>query len=477
MADWPMVAWEIGAAGWASDHDRALKLFDHALADELAPRRDLQLLRARHLFFAVYLDSICDLLASEFGGALSLGNHGKRLSWQPFLGTDRSYQMNLFMGTIFLCRDVPKLRTNLTDAEKAHLRYAIADVENADAELEQEGHVFQLILPACLYSIGRYHEAADAYRRLLSKYAPETNRARIPVFRSIAACHESAGDLKMSDSTLAELLEVFPGEKGVRPDRIRLLMRQTDQHRALQMLKEEADLDSSVSEDPLASLALTLGEIVSEQSSGDFSSAIARGFLERNPAVSSLIDALHGEYWPTYRKLSEAARAEWRYGTTQSHYFSAIDPSQSLKARKDAIRNFAKSVELEIHDFFVAFREWLKQAGTTEPLAETRENAGNALQRKFVSEIRSARGGLMLSLGEMYELLALYRVPRSMLVAELAEFHSWLKLQCPAIFGVVRAIDDINRVRNLATHANVDPAEIERTVLNCRQVQDAIKGR
>jgi len=477
MHDWPMVAWEIGTAGWASDHDRALRLFDHALAHELAPRRDLQLLRARHLFFVVNLGSIYDLLASEVKGALPAGNYGKRYSWLPFLGTDRSYQMDLFIGAILLCHDVRKLRTNLTDEEKAHLRYAIADIENAGTDLKEEQYVFNLILPACLYSIARYHEAANAYKRLLLKYTPETNRARIPVYRSIAVCHESAGELQMSDSTLAELLQIFPGEQGIRRDRIRLLVRQNDRDGAFQMLKEEDDLDSNVSADPVADLALTFGKIASEKSSADFSSAIARRFLEQNPGVSSLIDALHGEYWPTYRKLSDAARKEWRFGTTQLHYFSTIEPSQSLKAKKESIKNFAKAVELEIHDFFLAFRERLRQAGTNAPIGETRKNASNALQQKFIREIRSVRGELKLGLGEMYGLLALYRVPPSELVADLADFHGWLQQQCQAIFGVVRDIEEINSVRNPATHADFDAAKIEQAVKKCRRVLDAIKGR
>ena len=53
-----------------------------------------------------------------------------------------------------------------------------------------------------------------------------------------------------------------------------------------------------------------LGEIAYDRSAIDFSSAIARRFLDRNPEVSSMIDALHDEYWPTYSHLSTEARDE-----------------------------------------------------------------------------------------------------------------------------------------------------------------------
>jgi tetratricopeptide (TPR) repeat protein len=296
IPDWRTVAWEIVTAVWASDHDRALRLFDHALAAKLAPRGDLQLLRARHLFFTVYLSSICNLLASEFNGACSMRSYPSRLSWQPFLGLIRPWQRNLFIGTIALCEDVRKLRTNLTDEEKAHLRYALADVESADTNLEGERQVFQFILPACLYSVGRYHEAADAYKHLLSKCASDPNEARIPLLRSIALCHDSAGDLQAADAVLEQLQEAFPNEKGVRLKRADLFHREANFERAYQMLREEADLDPNVSEQPYASLALSLGEIAHDQSAANLSSAIARGFLERNPAVGSMIDALHDEY-------------------------------------------------------------------------------------------------------------------------------------------------------------------------------------
>jgi hypothetical protein len=43
------------------------------------------------------------------------------------------------------------------------------------------------------------------------------------------------------------------------------------------------------------------------------------------------------------------------------------------------------------------------------------------------------------------------------------------------IFGVVRLIEEINSVRNPATHAEVEPSEIKKMTINCWLVLDAIK--
>jgi hypothetical protein len=240
------------------------------------------------------------------------------------------------------------------------------------------------------------------------------------------------------------------------------------------MLREEADLDPNVSEQPYASLALSLGEIAHDRSAGDLSSAIARRFLERNPAVGSMIDALHDEYWPTYTRLSAEAREEWRMGTTLLHYFSAIEPSQRSKTMQDAVRNFAKSVELEIRSVFIEFRKSKQQAWSAEPENGFAARFESDLQGKFAKAIGSSNPELRLTLGEMCGLLSCHVKAQSPL---LNEFHTWLQSHFPSLVGKVKLIEDVNRVRNPATHASIDPGQTKELIEKCRQILTAIKGR
>jgi len=473
ITDWPRVTWEVGQAGQNSDHDRAMRLFEHALAADLAPRQEIQLLRARHLFLAVYIDSIRDIWKTEFKVELSISGYGSQFVWHPSLGIHHVYQAVSNLVIISFCQDVRKLRTDLEEREKTFLRQAVADIQNSPGALEGNRNISARVLPACLFSLGRNSEAADAYKFLLLKSTPNTNPERIPVLRSIALCYESGGDLRKADSVLQKLQEAFPTEKGVRSKRADLFQRQADFARAYQMLREEADLDPNVSEQPYASLALSLGEIAHDRSAGDLSSAIARRFLERNPAVGSMIDALHDEYWPTYTRLSVEARDAWRMGTTQLHYFSAIEPSQGSKAMQEGIRNSTISVELEIRSLFIEFRKLKQQAWGSEPANDFAARIESDLQGKFVKAIRSSKPELRLTLGEMCGLLSCHPKTRCPL---LNEFHAWLQGHCPSLVGKVRLVEDVNRVRNPATHASIDPGQAKELIVKCQQILTAIRG-
>jgi hypothetical protein len=161
-------------------------------------------------------------------------------------------------------------------------------------------------------------------------------------------------------------------------------------------------------------------------------------------------------------------------GTTQLHYFSLIEPGQRSKTIQEAVRNFALSVEVEIRGLFIEFRKWKQQAWGTAPPNDLAAKIESEVQRKFDKAIRSMRPELRLTLGDMCGLLCCRPEARSTL---LGEFHTWLQSHCPALLTNVRLVDDVNRVRNPATHGSIDPGQAKELIMKCRLILTAIKGR
>ena len=95
------------------------------------------------------------------------------------------------------------------------------------------------------------------------------------------------------------------------------------------------------------------------------------------------------------------------------------------------------------------------------------------VQRKFDKETRSTKPELRLTLGEMCGLLSCYLQARSPL---LSEFHSFLQSPYPFLVGTARLVENVNRVRNPATHASIDSGQTKDLIVKCRQILNAIKG-
>ncbi len=446
LADWRKLAWEVGQAGLCSDHNRAIRLFDHAFAVDLLPRKDLQLLRARHLFLAIYLDSVREMLQEEFEGKLSVSGWGMSIIWYPSLESAYASQSKLNLGIVLHCGNARRLKTNLSAVESEYCRYVIADIESSQAAVEGKTGIFLFMLAACLYSNAKYVSAAETYNLLAKSSADKESSAPAAILRSIALSYELAGDLDKADSALKQLQDAYPKEKGVSLERIRISMNRSDHKRALELLREGSDLDETLSDNPLASLALIYGSISADQDKQNIIDIAVRDTLERDKAMNSLIDSMLKENWTGYRNLSAELKKELRWASFSHHRPPLLGPESKENQLSNACKSYAKVVEMQLKT--QVFERFLR---SSLPQGEKRLRVSGSTKETAVESfnnfIDSPDKGLRLTLGNLHFIL-------KSLTNEYKDhaFHIWIKHECPMLLKEVRALGRIVHIRNDQMH-------------------------
>lgn len=471
ITTWPQLAWEISQAGLISNLERAQKLFERALYCNLAPREQVYLLRARHLFLALNYPIIAEILKDQFNTPISFWR-GEQI-WHPSFASGTLTQIMLYGAISRYCHNPSELRADFQNEDKALLWQVIADIKLTsgqkvitDFDAREKRFLEAIVLPASYYMLGEYTQAAEEYRRNLPQLSAGQNTENVPILRSIALCYKSAGDLSSADSYLQQILKEYPDEKGIRLERAEICRLRADFEGAYLLLREECELDPTISDQPHASLALALGG-----KNLAIQSEVGALFLEKHPEISSLIDALHQEYWPTYAKLSNAARRCWREGTVQLYFFSQMMPGRHTNSTQAAVVQFSRATEHELRELYLAFRAHIGNSPNSLPPLNQIEQG---LQGKFLKQFRFSGSKFCLTLGEM---LGILKMPESQSIPFVNQFHKWIHANHPSIFDVLDLIDAVNKVRAPATHGTIELMDIGPVISNCRKILDGLKTK
>ena len=237
---------------------------------------------------------------------------------------------------------------------------------------------------------------------------------------------------------------------------------------AYECLRKAAELNPDLEKQTATKIALALGAL--PRSAGSLASALVERWLKDHPQVSALIDSFQAEMWPTYRRIAEPARKEWRVALLNMHYFPYVEPDQKGVFLEKAAAGFSKALELELKaNLFGLYKVEAKKDNRVMASAKGGEASEDAKSLcKFLLRPHS-----QLSLGEMK-----WTLERSIgsSLPILKHFHSWVVLRTPGIIGQLRNMTQILDVRNPATHESgkVSREDSIRTAALCREVLDQV---
>jgi len=239
----------------------------------------------------------------------------------------------------------------------------------------------------CYFLRGDYLKAEKQFHFLLDhgcglKVEELEEAFRFASFENSAECYRQVGNSENAALLLERCIGEFPRAKGVWRKLADLYAIQTSFEKAHDCLRKELENDPSFGEDPLASIALALGE-------PDFKPALQRA-AELHPDHLRFMESVIALHWPAFKLLDQESQKEWVGGAYYLWGENANMPFRAVLRRKIP-GLFADVAEGQIKSLFARFKRDLDPG----MLGERNPRSDNI--PKFV---RYLRGG-HLSLGEM----------------------------------------------------------------------------
>jgi tetratricopeptide (TPR) repeat protein len=174
---------------------------------------------------------------------------------------------------------------------------------------------------------------------------------RAKLYLNAAECYSKGGDTEAAIRRLEECAQEFPRTRGLWLKLAGLYLSSPldlDLQKVQECLRKEEEIDPAFGEDPLASIALALGELA-----GTGLRAALRKVAESNPGDLHFMSSVVSRHWPAFQSLDEQSRKEW---VGAALFLWGPSPLRSVLRRKVA-GAFADIAEGQLRRLFDRFRQ------------------------------------------------------------------------------------------------------------------------
>ena len=437
------IRWEIVNSCAAEDYDRAFRLCDQL--QPLLPGWHVSLARGRLRFLAMHLP---------------LWDEPPTLSsWDLPIGPPpaNSLDSNRIMATVLTatrCLSSPELVTGIPDDAKAHLRRAIAELETAsdgNPDLPPDCH---LMLARSYAAVGKDHEAARCYRRVLAhrgallryfkepfEFIPQERIRDLlsALFHRLVTAHQRADETDEAIEAAQEWIDEFPAAREAYPIMARLHEEKNDYKAACSWYRRGEERIPGFGDDWKTSLILKLGETASPARSD----RAIDTYIAAHSAEIRLLSFTLERHWPAFRCLDQRSKDRWCGGI---HLLS--NKPYAGASSGQAVHEFSWVLEKALREsIFVPFKEDCRRnPGLLGDISRPAKAAQIFCQ--FLS------GKPELALGQMLTIAKLSVVSDQ---APFCSFAEWLKLNRPSYFKRIGQLGEekLPDLRNREEHAKI----------------------
>ncbi|MGO9257637.1 MAG: tetratricopeptide repeat protein [Bryobacteraceae bacterium] len=209
----------------------------------------------------------------------------------------------------------------------------------------------------CYFLSGDYAKAAEQFDLLLAHGCGLPSEAdtsvRSRLYQNAAECYVKSGAVETAARLLEQCAQEFPETPGLWLQLARVYISSpldVDLAKVQACLRKAEEIDPSFRENPLGSIALTLGEVA-----GSDLPAKLRKVAESSPADLLFMTSVVSRHWPSFRSLDERSRKEW-VGAALWLWSTSRSWERDLLRRRVA-GTFADIVEDQLRRLFERFRQ------------------------------------------------------------------------------------------------------------------------
>jgi tetratricopeptide (TPR) repeat protein len=318
-------------------------------------------------------------------------------------------------------------------------------------------------LARCYLETGHLHDAAAQYERFLrAELLSSLPQWKVEVYKRLSAIYEKIGDTEEAIEYLARCASEFAKEPGIHRKMAEMLVDRGDYRSAYECLLKETEVTPDLEKDLGVRVALALGAL---QDSSDRSDQASK-FLDSHPPIKSLIDSMLTAYWPRFAKLGSQSQSEWRSGICEMYVFAPLVPEDRCRRDENAVKHFAKVVELELRTR--VFDEYRKQfPGGNRDL--NLPSPGRDQWLRNLDHFLAGRG--QLNLEKMTNILVSLSYSRDPVAQR---FQAWLQQKSRRLLMKVQVLEQICKPRGDATHKEMTSNVAESVAQWCREILDSL---